>query len=121
MNRAATFLLIIRLPVLGAACGNPRGFEAEISHATVDGAPGFEPAARLVVGRKGTVLVTNTLDREHGFSISELDVSEVVPPGQTIVVQLNGLKPVDYSFFCQLHDVQTNKGQHQRGVLRVAR
>lgn len=121
MNKRIPAVIAVGALIFGGGCASQRSFETEVSQAAVDGAPGFAPDTRLVVGRRGTLKVTNTLDNEHGFSISELKIEEVVPPGGSIVVQLKELKPVDYAFFCQLHDVETKKGKHQRGVLRVAR
>ncbi|HVF12885.1 MAG TPA: cupredoxin domain-containing protein [Actinomycetota bacterium] len=118
-KRIASALMLIPLLVAGG-CASQRSFATEVSHVTVDGAPGFSPQAKSVVGRTGSLKVTNTLDKEHGFSISELKIAKLVPPGGSIVVELKELKPVDYQFFCQLHDADTKKGKHQRGVLRVA-
>lgn len=121
MNKRIAFGLVLIPLLLAGGCASQRKFATEVSHVTVDGAPGFSPETKFVVGRRGSLKVTNTLDAEHGFSISELKIARVIPPGGSIVVELKELEPVDYSFFCHLHDVQTNKGAHQRGVLRVAR
>lgn len=43
-----------------------------------------------------------------------------IKPGETVRVQVYGVKPVDYQFFCWLHEVVTGKGKHRRGALRVA-
>lgn len=121
MDKRIPAVIAVSVLLFGGGCASQRKFATEVSHVTVDGSPGFSPQTKSVVGRSGSLKITNTLDKEHGFSISELKIAKVVPPGESIVVELKELKPVDYSFFCQLHDVETKKGKHQRGVLRVAR
>jgi hypothetical protein len=113
-------VLVVLLLVLGA-CAPVRSFSKSIAVVQTDKGPGFNPATSFVLGLNGTLEVTNNLDKPHGFSISELKIEKVVDPGQTIEVKLHDLKPVDYEYFCQLHDVVTGQGKHQRGVLRVAR
>lgn len=113
--------LFVVLMLLLSSCAPVRTFSKSIDVAQTDKGPGFDPATSFVLGLNGTLKVTNTLDKPHGFSISELKIEKTVQPGETLTIKLHDLKPVDYEYFCQLHDIVTGKGKHQRGVLRVAR
>lgn len=102
-----------------ASCATRGSFEGEIAINRTDAGPGFDPAMLIAQGRTGTITVTNTLEAEHGFAIEGLDVEDVVPPGQSIEVTLEQVEPLDYEYYCQLHDLKTGKGGHRRGILRV--
>ncbi|MCA1839651.1 MAG: cupredoxin domain-containing protein [Actinomycetota bacterium] len=118
MKKGAMLLMTV---LMLAACAPSRSFAAKISVVKGEKGPGFSPATTFVLGSHGSLKVTNTLDKPHGFSIDELNVKKIIEPGGTIEVKLAGVQPVDYQYYCQLHDVVTGKGKHQRGLLRVAR
>lgn len=109
----------LALLLLGA-CASTRSFHGSLTQAKVGAAPGFVPAVLSVLGTRGTLTVTNSLDKPHGFAIDELKIMKVVEAGKSLTIRLPKLKSVDYEFYCQLHDVKTGKGKHQRGLLRVA-
>lgn len=113
--------LLLTVLVAVSACAPQRSFVGEITQATGAAGPTFDPSMKIVYGLSGKITIRNPLDKPHGFSIEELRIEEVVPSGGSVTVALKGLQPVDYQYFCQLHDVVGGKGKHQRGVLRVAR
>ena len=108
------------LALLTGACTPTRAFSTQVRIVAGPTSPGFDRETTMVLGNRGTIEVTNSLDKDHGFSIAELGVEKLIKPGETVRINVKDVKPVDYEYFCQLHDVKTAKGKHNRGTLRVA-
>lgn len=111
--RAAASLVIVALALVMGACGSSTDTR-EIAIATVGGTAGFQPDT-ITVSKGGTVVmtVTNSTDREHGFSIAGYPVQETVAPGATVEVRFPASRAGSFRIFCQLHDT------HQPATLSV--
>lgn len=70
-------------------------------------------AVTISKGKTATLRLENTTEAEHGFSIDELGITEVVGPHQTKKVGLPTDKPGTYRFYCQLHKA------HVGGELKI--
>jgi nitrosocyanin len=93
--------------VLGlSGCGK----ETETTKLSVDDGPvaggaGFTPERfETKLGNTVEIEVKNTAaDKQHGFSIDEFKVGEVIDQGQSKKVKFTASKAGTYEIFCQLH------------------
>jgi heme/copper-type cytochrome/quinol oxidase subunit 2 len=90
---------------LMAGCGG-----AKTDHLSADDGPtatgnGITPVKLAVhKGHNVEIKVTNTAkDKQHGFSIDEFGVKEVVDPGKTTTVKFKADKDGTFVVYCQLH------------------
>ena len=56
----------------------------------------------------GTLLVKNSDPVVHDFKFDELEIKVVVGPGSETLVDLAGLSPGAYDYFCSLHSDGTS-------------
>jgi heme/copper-type cytochrome/quinol oxidase subunit 2 len=55
-------------------------------------------------GREVSITVTNTAkDKQHGFSIDDFNVHEVIDQGRTTTVKFKAAKAGTFRVYCQLH------------------
>jgi plastocyanin len=98
-------VLALAATALLAGCGG------ETDHLKVTDGPlqpsgnGFTPAQLTAhTGHKVQIAVTNTAkDKEHGFSIDEYGVKEVVKQGTTTTVKFKADKAGTFKIYCQIH------------------
>lgn len=83
---------------------------------------GFEPSQ--IVAKKGVPLRLSITGKSiapdfnaHGFAIKELDISERIPMGETVVVEFTPDTAGDFVFFCNVFCGQGHIGQ--AGILHV--
>lgn len=70
----------------------------------VSGSNRFSPS--VIVAYQGDTLklkVTNLGDKEHGFSIDEYKIAEIVDKGKTNAVEITANAPGVFRVYCQLH------------------
>jgi len=109
--------LALAATALLAGCGGPK-----TDHLKADDGPlqpsgnGITPANLTAhKGHKVQIVVTNTAkDKQHGFSIDELGVKEVVNQGTTTTVKFTADKAGTFKVYCQLHPT------HQPAQLTVS-
>ena len=70
-----------------------------------EGGAGITPTKLTATkGHKVEIQVTNTAkDKQHGFSIDEFKVAEVVDQGKTTTVKFKADKAGTFKVYCQLH------------------
>jgi nitrosocyanin len=74
----------------------------------------WSPAsAQFKKGEAVKLILKNELKADHGFTIEELDVAEVVPAGKTKEIVVDLIDAGELKFYCQLHPA------HVGGVLKV--
>ncbi len=97
--------LALAVATLLAGCGSEKTDRLSIDDGPVEGGSGFTPTKLTAhEGRKVEVKVTNTAnDKQHGFSIDEFKVSEVVDQGKTTTVNFEADKAGTFRVYCQLH------------------
>jgi plastocyanin len=62
----------------------------------------FEPGtSSLAAG--ATILVKNSDPFAHDFTLDEFDISERLGPGSEVLIDLAGVTPGTYTYFCSLH------------------
>jgi plastocyanin len=88
-----------------AGCGGTK-----TDHLTVQDGPGpagngITPATMTAhKGHKVEIKVTNTAtDKQHGFSIDEFGVKQVIDPGRVTTVSFKASKTGTFRVYCQLH------------------
>ena len=88
-----------------AGCGG-----AKTDHVTAQDGPGaggngITPATMTAhKGHKVQIKVTNTApDKQHGFSIDEFGVKQVIDQGKTTTVKFKANKAGTFTVYCQLH------------------
>lgn len=87
------------------------GEDTKTDRLTVDDGPvaggaGITPERiETTTGTSVEIKVRNTAnDKQHGFSIDEFKVGEVIDQGQTKTVKFVASKAGTYRVYCQLHD-----------------
>ena len=68
-------------------------------------------------GDRVRLIITST-DVEHGISIPEFGVNEILPPGKEVTIEFTADKKGDYPFVCSVYCGSGH--QHMRGVLHVS-
>ena len=90
--------------LLVAACSNAQTVKQTITAQTIGGKAGFSVAALTVThGSKVELIVKNTTDRPHGFSIDELGVHRIVESAKPITVRFTASRKGTFRIYCQLH------------------
>ncbi|HVW32856.1 MAG TPA: cupredoxin domain-containing protein [Acidimicrobiia bacterium] len=105
-RQVAVFSVALAAAGLLAGCGGPK-----TDHLSVDDGPlpaggnGITPVAlKAKKGHKVKIAVTNTAsDKEHGFSIDEFGVKQVVGPGRVTTLTFKADKTGTFKLYCQLH------------------
>ena len=54
-------------------------------------------------GDKTVLVVRNTTDKQHGFSIDAFHVRQTVKPGQRLLVKITPTQTGRFTIYCQLH------------------
>jgi nitrosocyanin len=90
---------------LMAGCGDDEVDRLRADDGPVEGGAGITPVKLTAhEGRKVEIKVTNTAkDKQHGFSIDEFKVSEVIDQGKTTTVKFGAEKAGTFRVYCQLH------------------
>ena len=94
-----------------AAAGLLAGCGGKTDHLSVDDGPlpaggnGITPVAlKAKKGHKIRIQVTNTAsDKEHGFSIDDFNIHQVVGPGRVTIVTFTSNKTGTFKVYCQIH------------------
>jgi plastocyanin len=100
-----SFMVTIFLAGLAAPILAESAKEATLLTAMVaEGANIWLPST-LIVNKGDEVKLTlrNVAKAEHGFSIDELGIKEVIPPGETKVVTMTPKEKGVLRYYCQLH------------------
>ena len=95
---------VVALALGTAACGHSSETVSINAVKTGDQPASFTPTSFTVDKSDDvTFKVGNQTTTAHGFSIEGYDVQEVVPPGQTVEVEITAGKGGTYKIYCQLH------------------
>lgn len=70
----------------------------------------------ITVAQGDTLLLTNGDGFAHDFTLDAADIYEYYSPGSESLVDLSGLEPGQYEFWCQLH---TFDGEGMTGTLTI--
>ena len=101
---ALASLALATATVLGG-CGGEKTDHLKADDGPVEGGAGITPvnlAAKK--GREVQIQVTNTAkDKQHGFSIDDFNIHEVVDQGKTTTVKFKADKAGTFKVYCQLH------------------
>jgi heme/copper-type cytochrome/quinol oxidase subunit 2 len=102
---AALGSLALAAATLLAGCGSEKTDQLKAENGPVEGGAGITPAKLTAhKGRKVEIQVTNTAtDKEHGFSIDDFNVHEVIAVGKTSTVKFKADKAGTFKVYCQLH------------------
>lgn len=105
-RRVALGMVAVAVMAVLSGCGE----EIETTKLSADDGPvaggnGFSPERfEAQVGDAVEIAVKNTApDKQHGFSIDEFKVGEVIDQGQTKTVKFTASKAGTYRVYCQLH------------------
>ena len=98
--------LALAAATLLAGCGSEKTDRLKADNGgAVEGGTGITPTKLTAhEGRKVEIEVTNTSkDKEHGFSIDDFNVHEVIGQGKTTTVKFKADKAGTFKVYCQLH------------------
>jgi plastocyanin len=97
--------LALAAATLLTGCGGAKTDHLTAKNGPFEGGAGITPAS--LTAKKGhnvEIQVTNTAtDKEHGFSIDQFKVGEVIAPGKTTTVKFKADKAGTFKVYCQLH------------------
>lgn len=103
MRRGLLLALVAALAVVAVACG-VRTVHRSITAAKVGTATGWKGGpVHVRKGDKIVLVVRNSTDKEHGFSIDALHVKKTVKPGQRLLVKITPTQAGHFTIYCQLH------------------
>lgn len=78
--------------------------EFTLTSMVVQGAKVWSPATLTIPkGHAVKLKLKNTTDAAHGFSIDELNIKEVIPPGEVKEVTIKVDQAGSMRFYCHLH------------------
>lgn len=99
------FIVAILLAGFAAPISAQSAKEFTLVTATVaEGANIWLPSTLIVKnGEPIKLTLRNVSKAEHGFSIDELGIKEVIPPGETKEITLKPAAPGTLRYYCQLH------------------
>jgi plastocyanin len=97
--------LAVAAATLLAGCGGEKTDQLKADDGPIEGGNGITPAKLTAhKGREVEIKVTNTAkDKQHGFSIDDFNVHEVVDQGKTSTVKFKAEKAGTFKVYCQLH------------------
>ena len=124
MRRSASLLLVLVL--LFSACGGgdepepaaPEAAEEEVESELTLEARDFFFSPKALTGEPGqeaTIVVSNTGEAPHTFTIEDLDVDEELQPGDEVEVSVTFPDSGSVDFICRFH-----VGGGMEGTLEVA-
>ena len=103
MTVRRALLLLVSIAVLGAACG-VRTVHRSVTAAKVGTATGWKGGpVHVRKGDKAVLVVRNTTDKVHGFSIDAFHIKDTVKPGRRLLVKLTPTETGHFTIYCQLH------------------
>ena len=101
--RRALLIVVAAIAVAAAACG-VRTVHRSITAAKVGTATGWKGGpVHVRKGDKTVLVVRNTTDKQHGFSIDAFHVRQTVKPGQRLLVKITPTQTGRFTIYCQLH------------------
>ena len=104
MRRAPLLLAVVAAIALVAAGCGVRTVHRSVTAAKVGAATGWKGGpVHVRKGDKAVLVVRNTTDKEHGFSIDAFHVKTTVKPGQRKLVKLTPTQTGHFTIYCQLH------------------
>lgn len=116
-----TFLLLLSLGLLATACnagdGDASGSSSRAGREVAMEMDDFSFKPVDVSGEAGkeiTVELRNEGSVAHTFTVSDLNVDQVVEPGDTVTVKVTPDKDGTFAFFCRFH-----RGQGMEGKLTI--
>ena len=88
-----------------AGCGGAKTDHLKADDGPIEGGAGITPAKLTAKkGHEVQIQVTNTAkDKQHGFSIDDFNVHEVINQGTTSTVKFKASKSGTFKVYCQLH------------------
>ena len=88
-----------------AGCGGEKTDHLKADDGPIEGGAGITPVKLAAKkGREVQIQVTNTAkDKQHGFSIDDFNVHEVIDQGKTTTVKFKASKAGTFKVYCQLH------------------
>jgi heme/copper-type cytochrome/quinol oxidase subunit 2 len=98
--------LALAAATIFAGCGGEKTDHLKADDGPVpEGGNAITPAKLTAKkGDKVEIQVTNTAkDKQHGFSIDEFNVHEVIDQGKTSTVKFKASKAGTFKVYCQLH------------------
>ena len=112
MKLARSFVALLVVGVLGAACGGDDAPEA--SSGGDEGGPvtltaanfAFSPAD-ISAGVGDTIEFTNEDDTEHSFTSEEAGIDEDAEGGGSVSISLGDVEPGSYEYVCKYHPEMT--------------
>ena len=106
IRRRLAVAIVTAAAVLMAGCGDEEADRLSVENGPVEGGGNAMSPAQLTAqeGREVEIEVKNTApDKEHGFSIDEFDVAEVIEQGKSTTVKFKADKAGTFRVYCQLH------------------
>jgi len=101
--KRALVLVVGGLAVVAVACG-VRTVHRSVTAAKVGTATGWKGGpVHVRKGDKAVLVVRNTTDKVHGFSIDAFRIKDTVKPGQRLLVKLTPTRTGHFPIYCQLH------------------
>jgi heme/copper-type cytochrome/quinol oxidase subunit 2 len=88
-----------------AGCGGTKTDHLSADDGPLASGNGITPTKLAVhKGHNVEIKVTNTAkDKQHGFSIDDFGVKQVIDPGKTSTVKFKASKAGTYRVYCQIH------------------
>ena len=103
-RRSVALVSLALAASLLAGCGEETD-QLKADDGPVEGGNGITPVKLSArEGREVEIAVTNTAkDKQHGFSIDDFKVQEVIDQGKTTTVKFKANKAGTFRVYCQLH------------------
>ena len=97
--------LALAAVTLFAGCGDEKTDHLTASDGPIESGNGITPVKlESKKGHEVEIKVTNTAkDKQHGFSIDDFKVQEVIDQGKTTTVKFKADKAGTFKVYCQLH------------------
>jgi heme/copper-type cytochrome/quinol oxidase subunit 2 len=97
--------LALAAATLLSGCGGEKTDHLKADDGPIEGGNGITPAQLTAhKGREVQIQVTNTAkDKQHGFSIDDFNVHELIDQGKTSTVKFKASKAGTFKVYCQLH------------------
>ena len=105
-RHGAVLAAVLAAATLLAGCGGTKTDKLTANDGPIESGNGITPATLTAhKGREVEIKVTNTAkDKQHGFSIDEFNVHELVDQGKTTTVKFKADKAGTFKVYCQLHN-----------------
>jgi heme/copper-type cytochrome/quinol oxidase subunit 2 len=97
--------LALAVATLLGGCGSEKTDRLKANDGPVEGGNGITPTKLTAhEGREVEIEVTNTAkDKEHGFSIDDFGVKEVIGQGKKTTVKFKADKAGTFKVYCHIH------------------